>query len=150
MPTKIVVCFFVYRLILLTSSIGCLVSALTLQRSHTVSNICFCADSCAHHRGEGSFEFHSGKKGTTNGFEDILFSAVQMGSLARLGARSTSNCLRVAFAMPIIMCSHTRYCAFGRIQRVYAIDSLRRLLRAVGPHQRLYTKSFLVARGNSE
>ena len=43
--------------------------------------------------GEGAFEFHSGKKGTTNAYEDVLFSAVQIGTLAQLGygawARST-------------------------------------------------------------
>jgi hypothetical protein len=43
--------------------------------------------------GEGAFEFHSGKKATTNAFEDVLFSAVEVGSLAELGfgawARST-------------------------------------------------------------
>ena len=36
-------------------------------------------------RGEGAFEFHSGLDGVTNAFEDLLFSAVEVGSLAQLG-----------------------------------------------------------------
>ena len=35
--------------------------------------------------GEGAFMFHSGADGVTNAFEDVLFSAVQLGSLAALG-----------------------------------------------------------------
>ena len=35
--------------------------------------------------GEGAFMFHSGSNGVTNAFEDALFAAVQLGSLATIG-----------------------------------------------------------------
>jgi hypothetical protein len=35
--------------------------------------------------GEGASEFHSGLPGMTNGFEDAIFSAAQIGALAQLG-----------------------------------------------------------------